>query len=139
MKILFVFPLLFIFNIYAYDLTVKITGIEPRGGVISLALYNNKNDWLDEHRVYISATIEAFTDRAVYTFKDIPEGYYALALLHDENRNGKMDKKFLVPLEGYGFSIPISGTSKKLIPPKFKKASLYIDRETSTDITIIYL
>ena len=36
-------------------------------------------------------------------FEDIPAGTYAIAAIHDENRNGKLDMNWLgVPKEGYG-------------------------------------
>jgi uncharacterized protein (DUF2141 family) len=38
-------------------------------------------------------------------FEDIPPGTYALAVIHDENMNGKLDTNWLgIPKEGYGFS-----------------------------------
>jgi uncharacterized protein (DUF2141 family) len=38
-------------------------------------------------------------------FEDIPPGTYALAAIHDENMNGKLDANWLgAPTEGYGFS-----------------------------------
>ena len=36
--------------------------------------------------------------------KDLPAGQYAIASLDDENSNGKMDYRFLLPAEGCGFS-----------------------------------
>jgi uncharacterized protein (DUF2141 family) len=39
------------------------------------------------------------------TFNDMPPGTYAVAVLHDENSNNKLDTNFLgIPLEGYGMS-----------------------------------
>ena len=38
-------------------------------------------------------------------FADIAPGAYALAVIHDENMNGKLDTNWLgAPTEGYGFS-----------------------------------
>ena len=42
---------------------------------------------------------------AICQFNDIPPGTYAIAVFHDENANGKLDKNFLgIPCEGYGAS-----------------------------------
>jgi uncharacterized protein (DUF2141 family) len=39
------------------------------------------------------------------TFVDVPPGTYAVAVMHDENANGKLDTNFLgIPTEGYGVS-----------------------------------
>jgi uncharacterized protein (DUF2141 family) len=43
-------------------------------------------------------------------FLDIPPGTYALAVIHDENRNGQLDTNRLgIPKEGYGFSNDAKG------------------------------
>jgi uncharacterized protein (DUF2141 family) len=42
---------------------------------------------------------------AVCTFSAVPPGTYAIAVLHDENNNGKLDTNWLgIPEEGYGAS-----------------------------------
>ena len=54
-------------------------------------------------------------------FADIPPGRYALAVIHDENMNGKLDTNRLgIPTEGYGFSNDVKGL---LGPPSFAAAS----------------
>jgi uncharacterized protein (DUF2141 family) len=41
---------------------------------------------------------------AALRFTDLPTGGYAIALIHDENGNGKLDTLFGIPKEGFGFS-----------------------------------
>ena len=49
----------------------------------------------------------------------VKPGTYAVALIHDENANGKMDLRLFLPREGFGFSRnPKIGMG----PPKFKSA-----------------
>lgn len=53
-------------------------------------------------------------------FTGVKPGQYAIALLHDENNNGKADRAMgMMPKEGYGFSrdAPVN-----MAPPKFKDA-----------------
>jgi uncharacterized protein (DUF2141 family) len=39
-------------------------------------------------------------------FSDIKPGNYAIAVIHDENRNGELDTNmFGIPKEGYGFPV----------------------------------
>ncbi len=49
-------------------------------------------------------------------FTGIRPGQYALSVLHDENRNGKLDTLVGIPREGFGFS-----RSPKVLfgPPRF--------------------
>jgi uncharacterized protein (DUF2141 family) len=52
-------------------------------------------------------------------FSDVIPGTYALALVHDENGNGKLDTSLIIPREGFGFSRnPIIAFG----PPKFGAA-----------------
>jgi uncharacterized protein (DUF2141 family) len=41
---------------------------------------------------------------AALRFTDLPTGGYAIALIHDENGNNKLDTFFGIPKEGFGFS-----------------------------------
>ena len=54
-------------------------------------------------------------------FENIAPGTYALAIVHDENMNGKLDTNWLgIPTEGYAFS----NDAKALLgPPSFSAAS----------------
>lgn len=50
-------------------------------------------------------------------------GTYAVALVHDENANGKMDLRLFLPREGFGFSRnPKIGMG----PPKFRAAQFTV-------------
>jgi uncharacterized protein (DUF2141 family) len=54
-------------------------------------------------------------------FLAILPGTYALAVIHDENMNGKLDTNWLgIPTEGYGFS---NDAKAVLGPPSFSAAS----------------
>ena len=64
-------------------------------------------------------------------------GKYAVNILHDENKNGKIDKGWVLPIEGIGFSnFKSIGFSNR---PNFKKASFYVGSNTSKTIKIIYM
>lgn len=53
-------------------------------------------------------------------FGSVAEGRYAIALIHDENGNGKLDKHLMIPREGFGFS---QDAPVVMGPPRFSKAS----------------
>lgn len=55
------------------------------------------------------------------TFHDVPPGRYAVALLHDENGNGKADRAaMMIPKEGFGFS---RDAKVRFGPPRFGDAA----------------
>ena len=61
------------------------------------------------------------------TFKGVKPGKYAIALLHDENNNGKADRALgMMPKEGYGFS---RDAPVRMAPPKFKDAVFDLGEE----------
>lgn len=54
-------------------------------------------------------------------FKGVKPGRYAIALLHDENSNGKADRALsMIPKEGFGFS---RDAKVRMGPPSFKSAA----------------
>jgi uncharacterized protein (DUF2141 family) len=63
-------------------------------------------------------------DSAQVSFSGITQGTYAVALVHDENANSKMDMAIFLPKEGFGFSrnpVVMAG------PPKFSSAAFAVD------------
>ncbi len=61
-------------------------------------------------------------------FTGVIPGDYAIALLHDENDNGKADRVMgMMPKEGYGFS---RDAPVRMAPPKFKDAVLNMGEGT---------
>lgn len=107
------------------NLTVEIKNIQSSKGNILIALYNNAKSFpkgLPTQKVSIPSKGNTFQ----YTFKDISDGQYAIAVLHDENKNKKMDIGVLGPKEAYGFSNNARGV---LAPPNYKDAAFSIHGE----------
>jgi uncharacterized protein (DUF2141 family) len=64
------------------------------------------------------------------TFTDIASGDYAVALIHDENSNGKLDVAGFIPSEGVGFS---RNPHLFMSAPKFKSADFAVASGTVTE------
>ena len=56
-------------------------------------------------------------------FGHVPEGRYAISLLHDENGNGKPDMALMIPREGFGFS---RDAPARFGPPRFANAAFEV-------------
>lgn len=79
------------------------------------------------------AMLEIRETRARCHFLDIPSGTYALAVIHDENLDGKLATNWLgAPTEGYGFSNDVTAT---LSAPSFEDARFEYDGQ-DLDMTI---
>lgn len=60
----------------------------------------------------------------VLDFGQVPAGRYAISLFHDENGNGRLDKRLMIPREGYGFS---RNAPVMMGPPRFASAVFAVD------------
>lgn len=106
---------------------VKILDIRNSKGTIACALFSAPDGFPTEYLK--SATnimvIKVKKAQARCDFEDIPHGTYALAVIHDENMNGKLDTNALgIPKEGYGFSNDAKGV---IGAPSFSAASFPYD------------
>lgn len=124
----------------AYNLTVNIENLKNTKGTLIFSLYNSEGSLPDEKfERYFKKNIATIDDKNVQvTFKDLPEGQYAVTVLHDENNNGKIDKKFMLPLpkEGVGFSnYNDFGLSNR---PNFKDASFNLNKDRMITVKVIY-
>ena len=71
-----------------------------------------------------SSRVDAHEGQLTLTFDDVKPGHYAIALLHDENGNGKADRALgMMPREGFGFS---RDAKVRMGPPKFSDAAVDI-------------
>lgn len=63
-------------------------------------------------------------------------GDYALALVHDENGNGRMDTFLGMPREGFGFS---RDAPVRFGPPRFEDARFALEGSQTLVVTMRYL
>lgn len=122
-----------------YDLTIKVENLQNSKGVVQFSLYNKDGSIPDEdYKNYFKidkTTIE--NGKAEITFSNLPKGIYAVNILHDENKNGKIDKGFILPKEGIGFSNYSSiGLTNR---PNFKKASFELNQNKTIKVKVIYM
>ncbi len=71
----------------------------------------------------------AATDAENIEIAGVAPGTYAVALIHDENANGKMDMRLFLPREGFGFS---RNPKLGLGPPKFKSAQFTVGADDAS-------
>jgi uncharacterized protein (DUF2141 family) len=119
----------------ANKISITITNLRNEKGQVLISLFKGDTGYPDKPEKAIrngQATISG--DKATISFTDLPAGKYAAVVLHDENKNMKMDKTFLgLPKEGYGFSNNVMGTFG---PPSFTKASFEHTGDKETMVTI---
>lgn len=85
-----------------------------------------------------TASIDAAGAAHGISFRGVRPGTYAIALLHDENANGKADFALgMMPKEGFGFS---RDARVRMGPPKFAEAAIAVGEEDrALAITMRYI
>jgi uncharacterized protein (DUF2141 family) len=114
---------------------VKVLNIKNSVGNVACALFESPAGFPAEFQRYATniMVIKIRDAQARFCFLDIPPGTYALATVHDENMNGKLDTNWMgVPKEGYGFSNDVKAV---LSAPSFSAATFIYDGGT-VDLTI---
>jgi uncharacterized protein (DUF2141 family) len=82
------------------------TNLRSSKGTFRCELYNSPAGFPKDDTSVVGHSIAKIVHRhASCVFRNVPAGSYAVAAMHDENGNGKMDYNFVgIPVEGYGFS-----------------------------------
>lgn len=114
---------------------VKVLNIRNSTGTVACALFESPAGFPAEYLRYATniMVIKVRHTQARCDFQSIPPGTYALAVVHDENMNGKLDTNWLgIPTEGYGFS---KDATALLGAPSFSAASFPYNGK-SLDLTI---
>jgi uncharacterized protein (DUF2141 family) len=105
---------------------VEVTGLRSAKGVVRACMTSHADRFPQcrgDADAY-SAVVPA-SEASVLEFPAVRPGRYAIALLHDENGNGKADRALgMMPKEGFGFS---RDAPVRLGPPSFSSAAFNID------------
>ncbi len=129
---LLLFPGIFRDKTEGLELEISLKGLRSSQGTVRLALYREKDAFPSVESVYRSQVIPA--SRKTVSFQGLAAGTYAIAVFHDMNQNGLLDKNFWgVPVEVYGFSNNARGVFS---PPAFKEAAIELKTARRISITL---
>ncbi len=126
-------------NEETYSLTVEVRDLKNSKGVVQFALYNKDGTIPDEHYKKCCKVMKSKiqNEKASVTFVNLPSAKYAVNILHDENENSRIDKGFILPIEGIGFSNYQSvGLTNR---PNFSKASFELNCNKVIAVKVIYM
>lgn len=131
-KTIFILLLLFIqMSVFSQSrmntgkIQITISNIRNNKGRVLCSLFKEGVGYPDQPaNAYYKASLIIKEGRANLLIDSLPPGRYAMALLHDENGDNKMNTTmFGLPKEGYGFSNNVMGL---MGPPAFSKASFSV-------------
>jgi uncharacterized protein (DUF2141 family) len=88
------------------SISVTIEGVINETGQIGVLLFNREKGFPGDDKASIrQELLPAKKGNMTVRFDDLPHGTYAITVMHDENKNLKVDTNMLgIPKEGYGFS-----------------------------------
>jgi len=89
-----------------YTLTVVVEDVDNRDGNVGMLVFNSPKGWAEDRTVALKDIIvPAHPGRVTITVADLPAGEYAVAVVHDVNKNHKLDRNWLgKPTEQWGLS-----------------------------------
>jgi len=120
------------------DVQLQVNGLRSAKGLVQACLTADPRTFPDCARdpdaLHVTAPARS---GETLVFRSVMPGNYAIALFHDENANGRMDKMLMMPREGFGFS---RDAAVRFGPPKFAAAVIAVSGpEMRTTVRVRYL
>ncbi len=135
---LFLWSLLFFlassFTPKSYSLTVQVYGFGDNTGKSFIGLYRTSDPWPEIKKQFIGKVVNITNKTATVSFDQLPTGTYAIAVFHDKNNNGILDKNLVgMPVERYGFS---NNARETFSAPSFNSAAVELNADKAIGIYI---
>lgn len=116
---------------------VSVTGLRNMKGQLLVCLTTNPRAFPDCSKDKTSVRMAVKAENAGnFRIAAPATGTYAIAVVHDENSNNKMDVAIFLPKEGFGFS---RNPTITVGPPSFKSASFAVAGDTHQTIRMKYM
>jgi uncharacterized protein (DUF2141 family) len=124
-------------NAETCKLLVHIDGFRNQKGNAGVTVFTSPSGWPEHNNKAFMHTGHPFTGNKTTLELQLPAGRYAIAALHDENSNHKLDRNIVGwPKEGFGFS---NNPKVNLSAPSFDSAATQVSCPvTETTIHLIY-
>ena len=128
------------FIVYAFlstttiELNVNVNGFSDSSGKAFIAVFDDPKDFPSFGKQSQGFKVPIVEGQASYTFQLKPGQDYAIAVFHDRNNNGKLDRNFFgAPSEAYGFS---NNVRNLFSAPSFEQAKISVNKKKSISIKV---
>jgi uncharacterized protein (DUF2141 family) len=92
----------------ACTLRIHVDGLRNSNGVVGAVIFASPSGWPEDTAKSLHhwpTEISPGKHEATAVLENLPPGSYGVAVIHDENRNRKLDRNFFgIPREGFGFA-----------------------------------
>jgi len=120
------------------EINLTVTGLRSGKGQVLICLTREADHFPDCSGSTDARTAIVPAAHPQASFAHLPQGRYAISVLHDENGNGRADKTLgFIPREGFGFS---RDAPVRMGPPKFEQAAFTVEgHDLNESIRMRYL
>jgi uncharacterized protein (DUF2141 family) len=118
-------------------LVIHVLDFRNQKGDLGVTVFTSPDGWPEKNdKSYFHASFPISGQQATAQIH-LPPGRYAIAVIHDENSNHKLDRNlFGIPKEGFGF---VNNPKVAFSAPDFNTASIEVAcPKTETTIHLIY-
>lgn len=121
-------------TLFGFDIEVKVDNIENQKGKMYIGLFNKAKGFREVSKTFKQTSMQIDAKSLHYTFRDLPQGTYAISVFHDENNNGALDTNLIgIPKENYGFSNNIRHLMRAT---SFDEAKFVLKKNTQLTINV---
>lgn len=119
----------------SHTLTVTVSNINNEDGNIGVLVFNSDKGWPDNRFAALKDLIvPAHSGSLDITIPGLPTGDYAVAVLHDVNKNHKMDRDWIgKPKEQWGMS---NNPHALIKAPSFSAARFHLDGDRTIGVQL---
>lgn len=101
-------------------LRLTVVNLRTAEGSLRVSVFGGPEGFLRDERQAVARGVYRADEANMAIEFRLPPGRYAVAILHDENDNGRLDTNFLgIPVEGYGVS---NNPKPRFRAPRFHEA-----------------
>jgi uncharacterized protein (DUF2141 family) len=112
---------------------IEVSGFKNTRGTLNCRLFTKAADFPDGDGI-VTLRVPITGSNTSCSFSIVEPGTYAIAVVHDENGNGKLDKNFVgVPSEGYGVS---NNKTYALSAPKWNESNFTLGATESKALLV---
>ena len=119
------------------EIVVNVSNIENTDGRVGCTLFSKEDGFpADSDKADRRVWTQHKSDKATCKFSDVKPGEYAVAVVHDEDKNGELNTSMVGrPQEGWGVSKNIP--ARRFGPPEYKDAKFkYAGGQMTLDIKL---
>ncbi|WP_013322416.1 DUF2141 domain-containing protein [Gloeothece verrucosa] len=120
------------------ELNITIDGLKSLKGQVCISVFSSSKGFPSSKNQAVQARCLGVTGASeTISFENLDPGSYAVAVIHDANIDGKLNRNLLgIPIEGFGFS-----NNPKILtgPPKFGESAIIVSgQQTNIRIQLKY-